>query len=134
MADQCVHTGAGVEKKGVKTKDREWRLPLCPHRPRSLPSDPGRPTRARWRFGEPTCHPLTGAGRLHASGEPQPGAHADAHAHPGRTHMHTILHTALPHMCTREQQQRLRNSSSDDSSGSGDDGDDNDNGIRHSLQ
>ncbi len=48
--------------------------------------------------------------------------------------MHTILRTALPHMCTREQQQRLRNSGSDDSSGSGDDGDDNDNGIRHSLQ
>ena len=75
-----------IAKKRCEKKGR-WRLPLCPHRPRSLPSDPGRPTRARWRFGEPACHPLTGAGRLHASGKPHTGAHADAHAHPGRTHM-----------------------------------------------
>ena len=98
---------------------------LRSHRPCSPPRDPKRPAHACWRLGEPSLHPLTGVGRPHAHAMPQSCTRASTHHQVERTHLHTTLHTAWLHTCTREQWQRPSSSSSNSSSDDGDDSDDN---------
>ena len=56
-----------------------------------------------------------------------------AHAQSGHTHMHNILHTALPHASMHEQQQQLSISISSSNSDSGVDGDSDSRGITGNM-